>query len=222
MDDDGVRGLPVNFAEVQTQLPGSSAHQLAMRGNADGQRDGTLRTCCFCRFYRGFHRGSFACDDDLPGRVEVGGTDFAGCAVANADDVFIGQAENGSHRTRTGSNGFLHNFAAHVDELDGFGKAHRPCRTEGGVFAKRVAGHKGGVDAAFITQDIRAGDTGGKQRGLGDGGLVELTTRFVLANLPQVEFENVGGFLKATLHDGVSRRQFLEHAGALRALAGEN
>ena len=71
-------------------------------------------------------------------------------------------------------------------------------------------------------QDIRAGDTGGKQRGLGDGGLVELTARFVLANLPQVEFEDVGGFLKATLHDGVSRRQFLEHAGALRALAGEN
>ena len=57
---------------------------------------------------------------------------------------------------------------------------------------------------------------------VGDGGLVELTARFVLANLPQVEFEDVGGFLKATLHDGVSCRQFLEHTGALRALAGEN
>ena len=162
MDDDRIRGVPMDFTEVQAELSGGGTHQSAMGGDADSKEDGTFCPRLFRRFYRSGDCGGFTGNHDLAGRVEIGGADFAGGAVANADDVLHRPSPGWRHGAFTGGDRFLHDFAAHMHELDGFGEGHGACGTKGGVFAQRVACHIRRVDTAFVAQDIGTGNASGK------------------------------------------------------------
>ena len=95
-----------------------------MERRADGQKLGAFGAALIGEFRGALDGGGISGDDDLLGRIDVGGfTDFALRGVlANGGDLRSVHAENGGHRTDSNRHGLLHILAAVAHGADGFGE----------------------------------------------------------------------------------------------------
>src|SRR5690606_27348805 len=130
-----------------------------------------------------------------PRRVEIRGLDdlsvsgFAACRL----DVRILQAEDRGHRTLPDRNCRLHGLAAKSNEVDGRAEVEHFCTNERRVLAETVSGHRRRKAAAVLPPNAPRRDPCGEHRGLRALGRTELLLRPLLAKLPEVVAEHLGG-----------------------------
>ncbi len=205
---------------AETQLGGF--HERAVERGADGKRDDAFRSGGFGEFHGSFDGALVAGDDDLVGRVQVGGgDDFAlGGFGEDAGECFERHPEDGGHGPDTGGDCVLHILATFADEAEGVAEVEATGGDERGVFAEGVAGNiVRGTDFSF--EHGPGGDRDGQERGLGVFGEAELVVGAFETEFGEREAEGIIGLFEAAPGGLKVLREGEAHARELRALAGE-
>ena len=176
----------------------------------------------FGQLHSAFHGLRVAGDDDLIGRIQIGGADnlaFGGF-LQNAVEFAGGQFEQRCHSADTLRNRFLHELAAGSNETERVGKIEAAIGDESGILAQAVTRNDGGLVAEF-GQNTVSGYGSGENGGLRIRGFLEFVVRTVKAEFRESEVQSGVGFSERLACDREVRRELLAHTGELRPLAGK-
>src|ERR1700729_2804425 len=127
------------------------------------------------------------------------------------------EAEDCGHCTFAGRDGLLHISAAGADGADGVGEGEGVGEDVGGVFAERMAGGEGRVNAAF-DEDACGGDRDGEDCGLRGLGELELFFGAFEDEPGEGEAESFVSLVEYGACDGEVVVEIAAHSYGLRAL----
>jgi hypothetical protein len=111
----------------------------------------------------------------------------------------------------------LHVASASADSANGVGEGEGVGDDVSGVFAERMAGSEGGLNAS-LGEDTRSGDRDGEDRGLCVFGELELVFWALEDQLRQREAESFIGFVEYGASDGEVVVEIAAHSDELGAL----
>jgi len=204
-----------DFGESGGQLAGGLIEQFAVRRHAHGQALDRTGTEAASAFGDRRHGGITASDHQLRLGIDIGQVHRAiGFNQQTLDAVQV-ETKDGGHAIAAGV-GALHQLAAQGDQAHGIGEVQRTGHHGGGIGADGQAGDVVGAVPAFDQQTCGS-HAGDQQAELHGAGALQGFGRIQQAH---VFVQRRTGLLQASLHQR-RIRQCLEHAGLLRALAGE-
>ncbi len=169
----------------------------------------------------GLDLGFLAGDDDLAGRVEIGGLDVEGGAeIIDRLALFAEDCGHGSGGLFAGE---LHEAASFGDDPEAGGEVkYARCRQRGDLAEAQAKGELHVAQLALFLEDGVDRETMDEKRGLADLRLGELGLGAFEANFGQIPAEHTIGLVVEGACGGGVFVERLAHADLLGALSGEN
>ena len=199
-------------------------HQRRVERAAHGQHQSALGAGFLQSLASHVNGLCLAGNNQLSGTVVVGRYDYqTGFLTDGCADCFhlvVSQGDDGSHRAGLCFTSPLHGNGTGGYKAQTIFKTQTARSRQGGQLAQGVTGHHVGLE---ISSHTKCADHTVQEHGrLRDLGLLQLLVCSAEHDVGNAETENVIGFFKKLLGNGMLFIQVLAHAYELRALSGKN